>query len=324
MKRTICTILSILLLACSTACGSDSDVIYITPESEMENDVEYNVESLSFVFTDDVSLQVGEEKSSSYVTVSVRDRDSFSPEDVIFVSEDPNVATIEFKSDALTTFLYYRITAVGGGETYLYAKAKDGDAVSEKIHVIVEGDPYVETVESQTETEPETVPETAPETTIETEPETASETVPETTAETAPETAVETAPETVTETEPETVAETVPETVPETAPVTVQETIPETTATEESVLKLVSVTTPCENGSNATLSIIGKPNTEYKISVFYSSGPSKAKGLEQKTSDANGNVSWTWKVGANTTAGVHKITISGGDEVLDTSFETYK
>ena len=269
MKRTFCTILSILLLACATACGSDSDVIYITPESETVDGV---------------------------------------------------------------------------------------DAVSEKTYVTVEGEPYVETMESQPETvpetvaetapetaietEPETVPETAPETTIETEPETAAETVPETTvetapetvaetvpettAETAPETAVETAPETIAETEPETVAETVPETVPETAPVTVQEPIPETTATEESVLKLVSVTTPCENGSNATLSIIGKPNTEYKISVFYSSGASKAKGLEQKTSDANGNVSWTWKVGANTTAGVHKITISGGDEVLDTSFETYK
>lgn len=78
------------------------------------------------------------------------------------------------------------------------------------------------------------------------------------------------------------------------------------------------------NGSNATLSIKGKPNTEYSISVYYSGGASKAQGLEAKTSGADGTVSWTWKVGAKTTAGTHRIVVEGGGDKLETSITTTK
>ena len=69
-----------------------------------------------------------------------------------------------------------------------------------------------------------------------------------------------------------------------------------------------------------TTPIKGKPDTEYKISVFYSSAASTAKGLEAKISDGGGMVSWTWKVGARTKEGDFKIVISGGGETFTTYF----
>ena len=114
----------------------------------------------------------------------------------------------------------------------------------------------------------------------------------------------------------------VPETMPE-PPIIAKPPAPETSPPEP-VLKLVSVTSPIFNGESATLVIIGKPNTEYTISVYYPSGLSESKDLEAKISDNDGNVSWTWKVGTTTSEGEHKITISGGGETINTSFTTSK
>ena len=89
---------------------------------------------------------------------------------------------------------------------------------------------------------------------------------------------------------------------------------PVVTEAPKQVLDILSVTSPIGGGQNATLSAKGKPNTAYDIKVVYSSGESSAKGLEDKTSDANGNVSWTWKVGAKTKPGTYTITVKGGGE----------
>ena len=78
------------------------------------------------------------------------------------------------------------------------------------------------------------------------------------------------------------------------------------------------------NNDYAILRITGKPNTKYTLKVYYSTKVSTAEGTGTKTSDANGIVMWKWKVGANTKAGEHKITISGGGDTLETSFETKK
>lgn len=270
MKKGLAIIASALLIALSS-CGSTS-----TGESEQK----YNIKELGFSSVKDVELKAGR-KDTGYVLASVRDRDEFAPDDVIFVSENEEVATIEFTDDALTVYLYYDITGVGDGETYVYAKAMEGDAVSEKIRVVVEGGKVTaEAPASEPETESKETPEPEPPEPEQTEP----------------------APETEPPAEPA---------APEVA-----ETEPET------VLKLVSVTSPVNRNENATLTIIGKPNTEYKISVYYSTSASTASGLEKKTSDANGNVSWTWKVGGKTNAGEHRIVISGGDEKIETSFTT--
>lgn len=70
-------------------------------------------------------------------------------------------------------------------------------------------------------------------------------------------------------------------------------------------------------GAMATLSYTGEPNTEYKISVYYSSGASKAAGLVAKTSNASGDVSWTWKVGTNTKPGEYRVAITGGNKTTE-------
>lgn len=104
---------------------------------------------------------------------------------------------------------------------------------------------------------------------------------------------------------------------------------PETTASESAGtvesreptgISLDYLTTPIKINAKATVRIKGKPDTEYKISVFYSSAASTAKGLEAKISDGGGMVSWTWKVGARTKEGDFKIVISGGGETFTTYF----
>ena len=100
-------------------------------------EVSSNIKKLAISSTRDVTVKVGEKYSSSNVNAEVKKRDEFKPEDVVFVSDDPSVATIAFTKDALTTYLYFEITGVGAGETDVYAKAADGSVESEKIHVIV-------------------------------------------------------------------------------------------------------------------------------------------------------------------------------------------
>jgi len=64
----------------------------------------------------------------------------------------------------------------------------------------------------------------------------------------------------------------------------------------------------------------GAPETLYEIAVYYSSGKSKAAGLVDKTSDADGYVSWSWKVGGSTKPGDYQLTVAGGGETLTVTF----
>ncbi|MEE0873996.1 MAG: hypothetical protein UIH27_11125 [Ruminococcus sp.] len=76
-----------------------------------------------------------------------------------------------------------------------------------------------------------------------------------------------------------------------------------------------------EAGSNASVTIQGKPNTDYSIHVYYDTTESKAEGLESKTSDSDGYVTWEWKVGAKTTPGTHAITVEGDGAENSVQFE---
>lgn len=75
-------------------------------------------------------------------------------------------------------------------------------------------------------------------------------------------------------------------------------------------ISLVNITSPVKKGDMANISIKALPNTNYDIDVIYSSGASKAKGLENKTSDSEGNVSWTFKVSSNVKSGTYEVKIS--------------
>ena len=63
-----------------------------------------------------------------------------------------------------------------------------------------------------------------------------------------------------------------------------------------------------------TLCMIGQPNTVYNIEVYYSSGPSTAKGLEPHLTDSSGYTEWTWKIGGKTNSGNYHIDLTGGGE----------
>ena len=90
-------------------------------------------------------------------------------------------------------------------------------------------------------------------------------------------------------------------------------------ATADARVRLVSVSSGSP-GDYATLVASVAPARRCSITVHYKSGPSRAQGLSPK-SPVNGRVSWTWKIGTNTTPGRWPITVSCGSAgTLRTSF----
>jgi hypothetical protein len=90
---------------------------------------------------------------------------------------------------------------------------------------------------------------------------------------------------------------------------TVESCDEEPVSTELSI-EIVDVTSPVNAGANATLRALTTPGALCDITVYYKSGPSTASGLNTKTADSDGYVSWTWKVGTRTTPGSWKIVVS--------------
>ena len=96
--------------------------------------------------------------------------------------------------------------------------------------------------------------------------------------------------------------------------------VEESSASVEEVNKnagLVILSYPSTVSRNeiVTLEAQGKPNTIYTIEVYYKE-LSNANGLGSKTSDSNGYVSWTWKIGGRTSFGTFSIVVYGGDESI--------
>lgn len=85
-------------------------------------------------------------------------------------------------------------------------------------------------------------------------------------------------------------------------------------------LRLISLTETVEVSQTASVTVKGLPNTEYDITVTYSS-ESEAAGLENKVSDNDGTVSWSWRVGARTKPGRYTIDIRCHSEKITLYFE---
>jgi hypothetical protein len=76
---------------------------------------------------------------------------------------------------------------------------------------------------------------------------------------------------------------------------------------------LVRLTSPVHRGAQATLTAAVAPgHVTCRITVYYKSGPSHAKGLRRAKQPKDGRVSWTWTVGANTTPGKWRIRVACG------------
>lgn len=85
---------------------------------------------------------------------------------------------------------------------------------------------------------------------------------------------------------------------------------------------VLTKTTPVRAGNSATITIIGEPEKKYNI-YYYEDGstPSTASGLEEKTANGAGFVSWTFKTSPDCPAGAKKIIIKevGSDDFCQTS-----
>lgn len=107
------------------------------------NESKNNIKSFTFS-RESYEVVEGESTKSSSVKVALRDRKAFSPEDVVFESEDESIAVIRFEKDALTTTLYFVIDGIAPGETKIYARSKDGAVESEHITVVVKDDGIID------------------------------------------------------------------------------------------------------------------------------------------------------------------------------------
>lgn len=108
----------------------------------------------------------------------------------------------------------------------------------------------------------------------------------------------------------------VPQHTTDTKAVTVPPVTTVSAEPEDAVLSLVSFPAAVLRNETVTLEVSGKPDTEYRIHVYYTSGESAAEGLEPKISDSKGHVSWSWQIGGKTRPGSFHIDITGGDELL--------
>lgn len=108
------------------------------------------------------------------------------------------------------------------------------------------------------------------------------------------------------------------------APTTKATTAPTTTKSTEgsssSPIVITGASSTVSPGEFASITIKATPNTPYDINVYYSSGVSESQDLYDKTSDSEGVVSWTWKVGTRTKPGTYRILIKGNGETITTYF----
>ena len=87
-------------------------------------------------------------------------------------------------------------------------------------------------------------------------------------------------------------------------------------------MQFVSETLKVHRNEYVTVTVQGKPNTTYTISVTYASGHvSEASGLGKAVSDENGYVTWTWKVGGRTGFGKSYFTVTDGETSVRYDFE---
>lgn len=85
-------------------------------------------------------------------------------------------------------------------------------------------------------------------------------------------------------------------------------------------LTLVDITETVSAGKTASVTVKGLPNTEYSIVVTYATTVSQAKGLEEKYTDENGVVTWSWRVGNQTKPGKYTVEIQSRTEKITLYF----
>jgi len=85
-------------------------------------------------------------------------------------------------------------------------------------------------------------------------------------------------------------------------------------------LRLLNLTEKVKPGETASITVSGQPDTRYAIEIRLGRNASTASGLEPKTSDPGGVVSWSWRVGPFSERGEYRIVITGGGQTLELPF----
>jgi micrococcal nuclease len=88
-------------------------------------------------------------------------------------------------------------------------------------------------------------------------------------------------------------------------------------------LKIISSSLDVAPGDYASITIQTAPGASASIEVDYKSGPSHAKGLEPKTADSSGYVTWEWKVGTHTTPGQWPVIITSNGHTIQTTVNVH-
>ena len=110
-----------------------------------------------------------------------------------------------------------------------------------------------------------------------------------------------------------------------------QKTEPPKTTGQEPVkdsklsLQITSVASPVKPGEQARLLAHTSGGAVCRISVYYTTNRSAAEGLADKTAEASGNVSWSWKIGTDMKAGTYRIEVTStlnGTRVSQTTYFT--
>ena len=115
--------------------------------SSIGNNAQTNITEFDLMRDDDIEIKVGEKKSPGWVKVKVNKTSDFSIDDVVFISENTDIAEVNLTHTALSTYLYFEVIGVGAGETFIYVKSSDGSIYSEKIKVKVIGEINVNRLE---------------------------------------------------------------------------------------------------------------------------------------------------------------------------------
>ncbi|MBR4623070.1 MAG: Ig domain-containing protein [Clostridia bacterium] len=122
---------------------TSSEIISSTTEINEQDLV--SITKINMSNQNDLPLMVGDSHYIGYITVDIEKQASFSPEDIVFVSENPEIASISFLRNEGTT-LYYEIKALSSGETFVYACSIDGTIESPKVKIKVSAPVAVESV----------------------------------------------------------------------------------------------------------------------------------------------------------------------------------
>ncbi len=125
----------------------------VVKSEEVEITVSSNIKSLKFNDTSEITFydwQYDETRS-----FEIDSNESVSePQNVLeFISENPEVATIEYDEDAWISDRCI-IKKVGVGETYVYIQTKDKTIKSEKIKIIIEEEEPEEEIDSPVDDTP--------------------------------------------------------------------------------------------------------------------------------------------------------------------------